>query len=517
VNVANLLLVRASAREKEIAIRAALGAGRRRLLAKMLAERLVLAVAGGAVGVLLGYLLLEPIRSLGAQSIPRVADVTMNGRVVLFAAAVSCATALLFGIAPAWHASRGGSGEVLNERSSVGPSRGRPVMRNALLVTEVALSFVLLTGAMLLLRSFDKLTHVDPGFDTAHVLAFQVALPPRAYPEDAQRLAFYDQLATGLRAKPGVTSVGLVQTLPLAGSYVLSFDLRGRTSNTPGDTPSANYRVVSPAYFDALRVPLKRGRVFTGLDRAGSQPVAIVDEAFVRKFLPNEEPIGQSVRVGNGSDTFADIVGVVGDVRQQALDSAGDPTIYVPLQQDAFASAWVLVRTNEDPASLIGVARQEVRSLNASLPAYSLSPLEQIVQDTIAPRRFSMLLLTALAGVAVFLAAVGLYGVMAYTVTQRTREIGVRMAMGAAPADVSRMVVGSGMKLTLAGVVLGLALAASLAQVVEKMLFDIEPSDPPSYAVTIVLLVTVAALACYIPARRAMRIDPLLAIRQDAI
>jgi putative ABC transport system permease protein len=514
-NVANLLLVRASVREKEIAIRAAMGAGRRRLVLQMLAESLVLALIGGALGVLLAYLAISPIQTLSAGSIPRVLDVTLDRNVLAFAFIVTLATGVLFGLAPAWQASRTTVGAVLKEggRSSTG-SGGR-WLRNSLLVAEVALSIVLLVGASLLLRSFAKITSIDPGFRPERVLAFRVALPEPAYPKPHNQVAFYDQLIEKLQTSPQVESVGMVQQAPMRGDYVLSFDIQGRPPAKHGEEPSANHRVISPGYFQALGIPLLRGRSFNDRDIETSPRVAIIDEAFAKRHFPSEDAIGRGLDIGNGTDGFYEIVGIVGDVHHGGLDAAPNPTMYVPYKQDVFGSMWMMVRTKGDPARFTPSARQAVREIDSSLPAFSMTPLATVLEESVAQRRFSMLLLGLFALVALFLAAVGLYGVVAYTVSQRTQEIGLRMAIGAQRGDVLRMILGGGMKLATLGIAIGIAAALGLASLVASMLFGVTPFDPASYAITAAVLMIVAALACYIPARRAMGVDPLVALRQE--
>jgi putative ABC transport system permease protein len=380
-------------------------------------------------------------------------------------------------------------------------------------VVEVALSIVLLTGAALLLRSFTRLTHVAPGFDADRVLAFRLSLPKKQYAGDPRVTAFYDTLLDSLARQPGVRSAGLVQTLPMQGDYVLAFDVRGRAPARPGQGPSANYRAVSPQYFDALGVPLLRGRALTRSDRSAGQPVAIVDQAFADTYFPGQDPIGQGVHIGNGVKDFFDIVGIVGNIRYSGLDAMPAPTIYVPIAQDTFNTIWVVERTDGDPAALAAAARQTVREIDPALATYSMTPLAQIVSDSVAARRFSMLLLATFAAIALFLAAVGLYGVVAYSVQQRTREIGLRVAIGASPRDVLAMIVGGAMKLALAGVVLGLGGAAAFARLAATLLFEVTPSDPWSYAGTSAVLFAVAMLACYVPARRAMRVDPIVALQ----
>jgi putative ABC transport system permease protein len=307
----------------------------------------------------------------------------------------------------------------------------------------------------------------------------------------------------------------MVQTLPMRGGYFLSFSVRGRPAPKPAEQPSANHRVVSPGYFAALGIPLLRGRTFTDRDVEKSPMVAVVDEAFVRRHFPNEDPIGQGIDIGNGTDGFYEIVGVVGTVHYLGLETTPNPTMYVPYKQDVFSTMWVVARADGDAAQLAAPARQAVREVDPGLPAYSLSPLRNIVSESVSQRRFSMLLLGLFAAIALFLAAVGLYGVVAYTVTQRTQEIGVRMAIGAQRRDVLNMVVAGGMKLALVGVAFGLIAAMALSRLMATMLYQVEPSDPVSYAVTAVVLLAVAGFACYVPARRATRVDPIVALRQE--
>jgi putative ABC transport system permease protein len=514
-NVANLLLVRASVREKEIAIRSALGAGRRRLVRQMLVESVILAFAGGALGLLLASLAIDPIRTLSAGGIPRVADVSIDVRVLAFTLVVALATGLVFGLAPAWQAARGGLGEVLKEGGRSSASTGGRWIRSGLLIAEVALSIVLLVGAALLLRSFVRLTSVHPGFDAGRALTFRISLPATAYPEEHQRAAFFDRLLEKLDAFPQVIAAGAVQTLPMSGSYVLSFAVQGRPAPGPDEESSANHRVITPRYFEALGIPLLRGRTFTGQDTEKAPMVAIVDEAFVARHFPNEDPIGRGLDIGNGTDGFYEIVGVVGSVKYDGLDATPDPTMYVPYRQDIFSTMWIVARTAGEPALLSAPARQLVRELDPALPAYSMSPLADVVSESVADRRFSMLLVALFALLALFLAAVGLYGVVAYTVGQRTQEIGVRLAIGAQRSDVLRMILGGGMKLALAGVAIGVVAAFAASRLVASMLFEIRPFDPTSYAATALGLLAIAALACYVPARRAMRVDPIVALRQE--
>jgi putative ABC transport system permease protein len=513
-NVANLLLVRASVRSKEIAIRTALGAGKGRLAMQMLAESVVLALAGGAIGVLLAYLAIVPIQTLSAGSIPRASEIAVDGRVLLFSLAVAVATGILFGLAPAWQASRGTFGTVLKEGGRASTGAGGRWLRSALLVAEVAMSIVLLVGAALLLRSFSRLTNVDPGFRPDHVLAFRVALPGTTYPDDPRRTAFFNTLLEKLEALPGVTSAGMIQVLPMRGDNMLSFVIQGRAQPKPNEEPSANYRVVSPKYFETMGIPLLRGRALTDRDRDGAPKVVLIDQQFVDRHFPGEDPIGRGIDIGNGTDGFYEVVGVVGNVHEAGLEQPPGATMYVPYAMDPYSGMSIVARTPGEPAALSAAVRQTVGSIDATLPAFALTPLTDVVSDSVAPRRFSMLLLALFACIALFLAAVGLYGVVAYTVSLRTQEIGLRMAIGASRANVLQLVVGGGMKLALAGVVLGVAGALALSRLVETMLYGVTPFDPASYTATALVLLAVAALACYVPARRAMRVDPIVALRQ---
>jgi len=512
-NVANLLLVRASVREKEIAIRAAMGASRRRIVAQVLSEGIVLALTGGILGALLAYLAVAPLRTLGQGNIPRAAEIALDWRVLTFTVFVTVLTGILFSLAPAWHAARSGLGAVLKEGARSSGGIGGLRIRHTLLVLEVALSIVLLVGATLLLRSFVQLTRVDPGFRPEQVLTFSVALPQTTYPEDSHRVAFFDRLDERLRGMPGVRAMGMVQTIPIRADYLLSFSIQGRRSE-PGKEPSANYRVITPGYFEALTIPLLRGRLFTNADVPPRQ-VTVIDEAFAKQHFPGEDPIGRGIDIGNGTDGFYEIVGVVGSVRHEGLDTNARPTMYVPLRNDVFSTMWVMVKTAGEPEAVAPAARQALRELDAAIPAASLDRLDAVITEWVAPRRFSMLLLSAFAVVALFLAAVGLYGVVAYAVSQRTREIGLRMAIGAQRGDVLRLVVGGGMKLATVGVVVGLVTALWLARYVASMLFGVTSLDPVSYSVTAAVLLTVSAVACYIPARRATTVDPLVALRAE--
>jgi putative ABC transport system permease protein len=514
-NVANLLLGRASARGREIALRAALGAGRGRLARQMLAEGAILALGGGALGLLFAYAALDPLRRLSAGTIPRVEEIALDGGVLAFTLGLSVVTGLGFALAPAWGSSRARPVEALREASRGSLSPGSRRARSALVAVEVALSLVLLVGASLLLRSFRGLASVDPGFRPENVLTLKISLPPGDYPEDHHLVHFYDQLLERLRSLPRVEAAGMVQSLPIEGDYFLSFTIEGRPDPPPGEEPSANYRIASYGYFETVGVPIARGRTFDSRDGTRTPPVAVVDEAFVRRHFGAEDPLGRRIDVGNGSDAVYEIVGVAGDVRNDGLELAPHPSIYLPYPQDPFRTMSVVLRTDSDPLRLAADARDVVRELDAMLPAYSVRALEDVVDESLGERRFSMLLLALFAGTASFLAAVGLYGVVSYSVSRRTREMGLRLAVGASRSSLILTVMRQGMKPALAGIGIGISASLLLAGALETLLFGVTPFDPASYAATVLLLLLVAAFACYIPARRASGIDPLAALREE--
>jgi len=512
-NVANLMLVRASVRAKELAIRTAMGAGRARLIRQMLVESVMLAIAGGATGLLLAYAAIPPLQTLSAGEIPRVENVTIDAGVLVFTLATSVLTGVIFGLVPAWQALRTNLNDVLKEGGRTASGGGR-WLRNALVVSEVAISIVLLVGASLLLRSFARVTSVDPGFRAENVLSFRVSLPASVYPQDQNRTAFFKRLLERIEAQASALSAGAVQTLPMRGGYFLSVTVQGRPAPAPGEEASATYRAVSSRYFETLGIPLLRGRGFTERDFEGGPLVAIVDEAFVRRHFPDQDPIGQRLDIGNGTQGN-EIVGVVGNVHHFGLDTIAEPTMYSPFTQDPFSTMWVVVRTTGDPLQLAATMRGAVREIDPTLPAYSMVALAEVVSESVAQRRFSTLLLGLFAGVALFLAAVGLYGVLSYTVSQRTQEMGLRMALGAQRGHLLRLVVSQGMRLAFLGVALGLAGALALARTVAVMLYEVTPFDPVSYGATAAVLLGIAVLACYVPARRATRVDPLIALRYE--
>jgi putative ABC transport system permease protein len=516
-NVANLLLARAAGRQREIAIRTALGASRWRVVRQLLVESLLLALAGGACGLLLALWGTDVLVAAGPANIPRVGQAGLDARVLAFTMLVSVLTGVVFGLVPALQASRtdltGGLKEG-SRGSTEGPRRSR--VRSALVVAEVALSLVLLIGAGLLIRSFVRLMQTDPGFDPARVVALDIPLGSKRYDTPEKQSAFFAQLVGRVRGMQGVEAAGVVNNLPLGNSIdELTFNIEGRPPFQPGAMPQAHYTVVSPGYFEALKIPLRSGRMFTEHDDARSPNVMLVSEALARAVFAGENPVGRRLITDAAVPPF-EIVGVVGDARRVSLASEAEPEFYVPFQQAAQRRLNLVVRAGAgDPAALTSSLRGAVAELDKDQLIWQTRTLDQLVSASVAGRRFNMTLLGLFASVAMALAALGLYGVMAYSVTRRTHEIGVRMALGARGSDVLRMVVGQGMRLALLGVAIGLAAAFAVTRVLASLLYGVTTTDPLTYAGLAALLASVAFLASYLPARRATKVDPMEALRYE--
>jgi len=519
-NVANLLLARAATRQKEVAVRTALGAGRWRIVRQLLTESVLLALVGGVAGLLLGWGGMKLLLRLAPQGLPRIQDVTIDGRALGFTLLITLLTGVIFGLVPALQASRPDLNETLKDGGRGGTGGvHRQRIRNLLVIAEVALALVLLVGAGLMMKSFARLQQVDPGFDPKNALVAAIDLPGSKYPDNQQRLAFYNQLIQQLSALPGVQAVGATQSLPLGGDYVLGFVIQGRPPAAPGQDRSTNYYSVTTDYFKAAGMTLLRGRLFTERDTLGATNVAIINEAMAKRYFPNEDPIGQRIHVTQGPETFREIVGIVSDTKQYGLDQDTPVQTYTPYLQMPFSNSMVVVvRTAGDPLSLSAAVRSQVLSIDKQQPVASIRALEQILYNSLANQRFSMLLFGVFAAVAMVLAAVGIYGVMAYAVTQRTHEIGIRMALGASQSKVLKLVIKQGMLLVLIGVTLGLAAAFTLSILLTSfstLLYGIKPTDPTTYAGISLLLASVALAACYIPARRATKVDPMIALRYE--
>jgi len=513
LNVANLLFARATLRRAETAMRAALGASRRRLIQQFFTESLVLTCAGCAAGLMLAWASLQTFMSILPSNVPRMDSVAIDGRVLAFTLLISLLTGMTFGLAPAWQGAQTDLNATLKagSRSNSG-GRGRARTRNALVVTQVALSLVLLMGAGLLLSSFVALRGVDPGFDPRNVISLRVNLSRENYGTSEKRSAYYERLLTEVKSIPGVESAAVVFPVPFA-SFISnqSFRVPGRPID-PAEQLSAQYNVVSPDYFRALRIRITQGRAFTERDRIGSPPVAVVNETLAQRIWPGESPLGK--RLGLGGDE-SEVVGVFADIKQRQLDSEPRLQISVPVLQQPMRSMFLAARGSSEATMLLPAIRQRMAALDAELPLSDIALLEERVAGSIRRQRFAMLLLAIFAGTALALAAVGLYGVMSYLVAQRTREFGLRMALGAQLRDMLKLIVGHGMKLVLAGLVLGVAGALALTKVLAGMLFNVRASDPVTFVAVCTLLAAVGAMACYLPARRAAKVDPMVALRAE--
>jgi putative ABC transport system permease protein len=520
-NVANLLLARAATRETEMAVRTALGAGRGRLVRQLLTESVLLSLVGAGFGLLLAVWGVELLTNLKPQGIPRLDNVRIDGVVILFTIAVGVVTGVLFGLVPAFAATRGLSATLKESGRGAVTSRSAGRVRGALVVTELALAVMLLVGAGLLMRSFIKLQAVDPGFKVDPALTFDLTLPDARYKEMEQQIAFYDQLLPRLRGLPGVQAASAVMGLPLAGlDFIISFEVAGRPPVPPAQQPSMQVRVATPEYFSTLGIPLKRGRMFTEDDRLQSPKVVLITEAAAKQYFPNEDPIGRTIKLGWGRGpgkprAGGEVVGIVGDIKAEGLDEPNPPQIYMPLRQWPVSFMTVVLKTSVPPTSLTEAARAQVAAIDPNLPLSNIGTLDAIVAKSISQQRFYMTLLSVFAAVALVLAAIGIFGVLSYAVSQRTREIGIRMALGAQERTVIGLVVRQAMALVAAGVVAGTLLALYLSQTMTKMLFSVRPTDPTTFVSVAAVLAGVALLASYLPARRATRVDPIVALRSE--
>ena len=518
-NVAGLLLARVTARHREVAIRIAVGASRWRLIRQLLTESVILSVLSGLLGLLLAYGGVKLLVSLTPSEVPRLHEIGLHVPVFLWTLAISVVTGVLFGLAPAVQASRPDLNTALKESSGRNPGSFQGSgLRNLLVVSEVAVALLLLVGAGLMTKSFLRLQQVDPGFDATNVVSMNLALPTSKYREQ-KLLTFYDQLFERLKNLPGVKSVAAINPLPLGNSNVSTrFIVEGAPFVALADRPFAGTRVVTPDYFQTMSIPQLKGRSFTEQDREKTPNVIIVNEALASRYWPNQDPIGK--RLGffeedPSKQEWREIVGVVGNVRSKALEIEVMPEAYFPFRQVPENFMNLVVRTTSDPVSMVPAIRSQVLSVDKDQPVSDIMTMEQRVAKSVAAKRFVMSLLGAFSILALGLAAVGIYGMMAYLVTQRTQEIGVRMALGAQNLDVLRLVVGKGLVLAVIGTTIGLVASLALTRLMRSLLFEVTPTDWLTFVVVSAVLLAVALLACYIPARRATKVDPLVALRYE--
>jgi len=514
-NVANLLLARAAARKREVAVRAALGAGRARLLRQFLTESILLALAGGALGAFLGDEGVQALVFLASRQIPRATEVHLDGTVFLFLLAVCVAAGIIFGLAPAYQSARHDVQAGLREGGRSGGIGGRSAgLRNALVITEFALALVLLIGAGLLLRSFFALNATDSGLVTRGVLTLSVSLPDGKYANSSMWQQFYQPALERIQALPGVHAAGIISLLPLQNWGTNgTFGIDNRPQGEPGHEPFAEYRTVSPGYFRALGIPILRGRDVSSQDSEKAAPTVFINEALARRYFPGEDPIGHKI-VWNGATTIA---GVVGNIHQAGLDRDPLPELYFPATQagNSISGMTLVISTSVEPSSLTRAVETAIHSVDPSQPIFGIKTMERVVADSLSNQRLYVSLLGVFALLALVLASAGIYGVMSYLVTQRTQEFGVRMALGASTSDVLRMVLRQALLLIAAGVAIGLVGAFALTRILSDFLFGVKPIDLPTFAAVSAVLIVVALIATYIPAFRATRVDPMVALRYE--
>ncbi|HSE98598.1 MAG TPA: ABC transporter permease, partial [Blastocatellia bacterium] len=517
-NVANLLLARAAVREREIAIRTALGAGRARIIRQLLTESVLLSLAGGLLGLLLAFWGLDVLVALSPQDIPRLDQIQIDGRVLSFTLLVSLLTGFIFGLAPALQASKPDLNESLKEggRGTTGGVHGTRV-RSLLVMSEIALSLVLLIGAGLMIRSFQRLQQFDLGFNPDRLLTLKVQLAGSQYREPQQVVSFYDQVLERIESLPGVKSAGAVSSVFLSKTpNSTSFNIEGRPDPPPAEVIEVPFDSISPNYFRVMGIPLLRGREFDHRDVNEALRVVIINDTFARMFFPGEDPLGRRFRLNLGdNDPWLTIVGVVADMRRTGFDSEVRPETFLPYAQFADGRLTLIVRSSTDPTSLISSVRSQVQEIDGGQAVYDVKTMESWLGEMISQRRFNMLLLAIFACVALILAAVGIYGVISYSVTQRTHEIGVRIALGAARRDVMKLVVGQAAKLAGVGLGLGLIASFALTRLMTSLLYGVSATDPLTFAIIPVILAGIALVSSYIPARRAAKVDPMIALRYE--
>ena len=516
-NVANLLLARAAARRKEIAIRTAVGANRLRITRQLLTESVLLSMMGGLAGLGMALLAIRSLRVFGPANIPRLNEVTVDGRVIAFTFLISLFTGIVFGLAPALRASRVDLHETLKEggRSSSGGSGGGALQpRKLLVISEVALSLVLLIGAGLLIRSYQRILSSNQGFNPNNVLAMRLSLPATKYPTPDSITAFHKRAGELLEAVPGVESAAATYSLPMS-TVAFAWEpivIEGYVPRTAHDSIISNVRIVSPGYFRALGIPLVQGRLFDERDRKGEPETVIVDEALAERFWPNENPLGKRIQRG-GSDSWRTVVGVISDAKQYSSEKEPPIAVYYPFLQVAARNMYLVIRTTSDPLQMSASITREIQTIDPELPVFDVNSMEQRLHESLARRRFSMILLSVFAVFALFLAAIGIYGVMAYSVNQRTHEIGIRMALGAQRKNIIQLVIRQAVTLVSLGLATGLAGAFALTRVMASLLFGVSATDRFTFVIVSVVLGGTALLASFIPARRATKVDPMIALR----
>jgi len=517
-NVANLLLNRASSRSKEVAIRMALGAGKRRIALQLLTECAILGLIGGLIGILVAYWGVATLVPLLPSSLPKIHAIRVDGQVLVFAFVLSLATSLAFGLAPVLSAAGFNPHKELGEGARAGESAGPRRARMFLAVAEIALAMVLLTGAGLLMRSFSELTSVNPGFEPNHVVKAMVSLPQFQYSTPKQWAAFSEELMTGLQAQPGMQDSAIAGPLPIVDCCVtLAFHIVGNPPLQAGTADSANYVPASPRYFSVMGIPLLRGRLFNESDSSSSASVALISEALAKHYFPNEDPLGRHLLFGFPANGIVsrEIIGIVGDIHDVSLGKEPGPMLYVPFAQAPLYGGEVVVKSTLSPSAVVGAIRGVTHGIDKNLPVTDIAQLPNALNASVAQPRFRTLLLGLFGAIALILAAVGIFGVISYSVARRTRELGIRMALGAQPGSVLSMIMRETMALTLIGLAVGTPCAVATARLITHLLFKVTPYDPVTLAMVPLVLIAVGALASYFPARRAMRVDPMVALRYE--
>jgi putative ABC transport system permease protein len=515
VNVANLLLAWAARRQREVALRAALGARRARMVRQFLTESLLLSLLGGGFGLLLAWGGVALLQQIQLANLPRLQDVHIDAGTFAFTFGISLITGIAFGLLPAFQAFKVDLNEALKESGKSTSGKESHRLRSALVFADVALALLLLTGAGLMMKSFVRLLEVNPGFDPSHTLTLTLSLWGLKS-ADAPAVAFFDQVLQQVEALPGVESAGIVSQLPLGGNLdMYGVHVEGKTLPNPEEDPSADRYSISPGYLHAMRIPLLRGRGFDKRDVADSPLVVLVNESMAQQFWPGEDPIGKRLKVGDIKAPWRTVVGVVGDVLHRGLDAPHTLQTYLPNTQFTDSFVILAVRTPNDPASLAAAVRSEIAALDPQVPVSDVATMDEVVSASVANQRFGALLFLLFGVIALALTAVGIYGVISYGVAQRTHEIGIRLALGATRRELLRLIVGEAMKPALLGAAVGLVAAFGLTRLLARLLYNVKPTDPPTFAAVLMLLVCVAWLASYIPARRAARVDPMIALRYE--